>query len=590
MLKISKAAMLAAVLSLSAVPAIGLVNAVAEDTTTTATTGVTTSLSIPTITAVDSSMDEAALRDALTGGFMKHVDELAKLSATSITIPEISLNMTVTGGATPVTSTVTYKDIVLANVKDGVAQSASIGSAETSSAEGSFTFGKMSTSTLDIGGMLALYSLVPAGTADQPMKPLYKDFSFDGGTLTTPKASCTFGKISVAEFDARPLKVSFTALMDAGQKLQANADNPPPEAIATFVSFMADVFTAFKSDPVNFDGVSCKGTGDDNAPFVLSIGGVKMDGYQPGIYPAITINDIKVSDGGPNSVSVAQATIKATDLSGPIAAVEANQAGFTADWFQTNYRKLIPAFGGVSFSNLSVDVPDPDQAGQRIQANVADFDLTLSDYLNGVPTKVSSSAHGVAVPLPANSDDDNMKMLLALGITKVNLGYEFSAAWDKTTQTINVDKVSISGEDLGSVAFATVLGNATDELFAEDADAAMTAGMGVTVKSAKLDIKDDGLGDKLVPLLASQQNADPATFRSQMAGVMEGAVLQLLGSTDAARQLGAVVGDFINGKAKALTVNVTSKDPAGIPMTLFEQASEDPTVLGPAVDITGSAQ
>ncbi|MEO8757404.1 MAG: hypothetical protein ABI398_06600 [Devosia sp.] len=590
MLKISKAALVAAVLSLSTIPTIGVVSALAQDTTTTTTTGFTTKLSIPTITAVASTMDDSALRDALTGGFMKHVDEIAKLSATSITIPEISLTMSVTTGDAPVTSTMTYKDIVLTDVKDGVAASASVGSAETSTAEGSFKFGKMSTSTLDFGGILGLYSLVPNGGADQPMKVLYKDFAFEGGSFGGPKANCTFGKVIAAEFDARPLKVSFAALMEASQKMSASKDNPPPEAVATFVGFMADMFQAFKSEPLHMDGLSCSGTGDNDKPFELKIGGVTMDGYSPGIYPAITLNDLKISDGGADSITLAEASIKSIDLSAPIKVVEEQGSNLDPAWVEKNYRKLIPAFGGFSLSGLAIDIPDPDKPGERINANIAKFDVSLSDYLNGIPTKIATSASGVEVPLPASSEDDNVKMLLALGITKVNLGYEIAANWDKASQTINLTKVSVSGEDLGGFAVATVIGNAAEQLFDPDNNVALAAAMGVTIKSITINAADAGIGDKLVPMLAAQQNADPANFRSQMAGVAEGAALQMLGSTDAARQLGVAVGDFIGGKAKALTINVVAKDPSGIPVPVLMQASNDPTTLTQAVDITGSAQ
>jgi len=587
-LKTSKAALVAAVLSFGAVPAAGLVNAAAEETTTTSSSGFTTNLSIPTITAVDSSMDETALRDALSGGFMKHVDEIAKLSATSISIPEITLNMTVTGGDTPVTSTMTYQDIVLSNIKNGVAESASVGSAETTSATGSFKFGKMSTSTLDFGGILAFYSLVPNGSPDQSMKTLYKDFSFEGGTLTGPKANCTFGKVSAAEFDARPLKVSFATMMEASQKMEAaKGGTPPAEAVATFVTFMTDIFQAFKSTPVNLDGLNCSGTGDDGKPFELKIGGITMDGYAPGIYPAISVKDLSISS-GPDGISVAAATFKATDLSAPIKTVESEAQNLNKDWFDKNYRKLIPAFGGFSLSGVVMDIPDSEKPGQRIKANIADFDLTLSDYLNGIPTKISTRASGVEVPLPAESSDDNVKMLLALGITKVNLGYELTAGWDKASQTIKVDKVSVSGADLGSFALAAVIGNAAEQLFDVDPAVEQAAAMGVTVKSITLNAADAGLGDKLVPMLAAQQGADPATFRTQMAGVAEGAALQMLGSTDAARQLGTAVGDFISGKAKSLMISIVPKDPNGISVPQLMQASNDPTALTTAVDITGT--
>ena len=75
----------------------------------------------------------------------------------------------------------------------------------------------------------------------------------------------------------------------------------------------------------------------------------------------------------------------------------------------------------------------------------------------------------------------------------------------------------------------------------------------------------------------------------QMAGVAEGAALQMLGSTDQARALGAAVGDFMSGKTKSVRIDITAKDPNGISVPQLMQASDDPTVLASAVDITGSS-
>lgn len=603
MLKISKAALLAAVISLAATPAL-----LAQDTssssaeqnagsdTTNSHSSTTDSqfsfdsqVSIPSVTAVDSTMDEVALRDALTGGFAKHVDELAKLSATSITIPEITLTMSSKASGTETNSTVSYKDLVLTNVKNGVAESASVGSAVSQSGEGTFTFGKMSTGLLDIGGILALYQVVP-GDAEQAMKPIYKDFTWDGAKFETPEVSCNIGKIHTDEFDARPLKVSFGELMDASKQMEEvqTGATPPPEAMGKVIGFLTDVFQAFKSTPTSVGAIDCTGKNKDGKSFTLGLGGIQMDGFSPGSYPALSISDLKIAaDDG--HVSLKSGTFKSIDFSAPIAALKDAGTDVAPAWFEKNWRKIIPAWGGLSLSGLSLDVPDDKNAGERVQVELADFDLSLSDYLNGIPTKIVSSAHGVQVPLPPDSDDETAQMLRAIGITRINANYELSASWDKASQTVKVDKVSVSGNDLGSFVLTALIGNATEQLFDPDPQVQEAASLGVTVKNLNLTVTDDGVGDKLIPVLAEQQHADPATYRTQMAGVAEGAALQMLGSTDAARALGVAVGDFLAGKSKSVSINVAAKDPNGITVPMLMQASNDPTVLANAVDITGSA-
>ena len=76
-----------------------------------------------------------------------------------------------------------YKDLVLDDVKGGVAATVSFGSIDmTGDAKSTGHFGKMSMNNLDIGRTLSFYGLVPAGT-DNEMKTLYSNFTFEGGTF-----------------------------------------------------------------------------------------------------------------------------------------------------------------------------------------------------------------------------------------------------------------------------------------------------------------------------------------------------------------------------------------------------------------------
>lgn len=587
MLRISKAALVAAVLSLSALPSVGLLPAAAEASGKAAAP---LELSIPTIVPVESSMDEAAIRDTLSGGFMQHVNELSTLSAASITIPEIKMTVSVGEGESATTTTTIYHNLVLANVKNGVAETMSIGAVENEGGEGSFSFDEVTTTKFDIGRILSLFSLVDGDTAGG-MQPLYTSYTFSGGTFDSDKVSCTIGKITSGQVDARPLKVSIAAMITAAEQLDKAGDaNPAPEAFRTVVTFLTDIFQAFRTSPTTMDGLSCDGTDDDDNAISIRLDSLDIGGFQPAVYPAITLNGLKIEREDEGSISLDKAVFKAIDFTQPIAAVEAALDTITPAWFEDNWRQVIPAFGGFSLSGLDVDMPDPESEGARIQASIADFDLSLSDYVNGLPSRLSTRASGVNVPLDAESGDDNVQMLIALGIERINLGYELSAFWDRASQSINIDKVSVHGEDLGGLAVAAVLGHATEDLFASDSDTSLAAGLALTLKSLKVDVTDEGLGDLLTPLLADDSDADPATIRQQLAATVEGAVIQILGSTPEARTLGASISDFIAGKARNVTVNIAAKDPEGIAVPALMQASEDPTKLIGAFDVTGASQ
>jgi hypothetical protein len=580
----SKPALLAAALVLS-LPLAGALPALAEDAASPAPDlGFT--LTIPTIQATGSSMTEEQIRDALTGNFLAHVDELANLSAASITIPEITITTDATVSGEHRSSTATYTNLVLSGVKSGIAETTSIDRIETSTSDGTFTYNRMVQNGLDIPGIFSLVGLIPASSTD--FRPLTNSFSIEGASFTGPEVSCTIGPWNGEGMEAKPVTVLLKDVMAAGTQIEASNDNPPASALKTVVTYILDILTSFRTHPTEVGGFDCKGSSPEGAGEV-AVGKITVGGFEPGVYPSITVENVKVDAGDKGTVSIGKAELKPIDLNPPIDTLRADIDNLSSGWFDRNARKLIPSVAGLDLAGITIDVADPEQPGARIQASLDDFDISLSDYVNGLPSKVSVSTHGLDVPLDAASNDDDVKMLLALGITRVNLDASFSVAWDKATSTIKVDKVSIAGKDLGSFAVAAVLGNAAEQLFDTDPKVEQAAAMGLTVKSITLDAVDAGLADKLYPLLAQQEGiSDPAAYRSQMAGMAEGAALQMLGSTDAARQLGAAVGDFITGKARTLTINIAAKDPAGIAVPMLMQAGDDPTVLASALDITGS--
>ncbi len=582
-LKISKAALVAAALSLSALPALVAQPVLAEDSASPSKPDLGFQLSIPTITAVDSSMTEDQIRDALTGNFLDHVDDLAGLNATSITIPTISFTTTTKGAET----TATYTNIVLSDVKDGVAGSVSVDKGESKSKDATFTYGKMGYEGVDIHGLFALIGLVPGDATD--FAPVIAKTSSEGWSFTSPEANCQVGATEGGPMEAKPVTVLMKDVIAAGTEMSANPKDPSGAALKTIATYVTDILTSFKTSPGEFSGLDCTITNPEAAGTV-HLGKLSVGGFEPGIYPAFGLEDLKIDLGEKGMVSIGKAELKTIDLNPPIEAVRADIDNLSQEWFTKNARKLVPSFAGFDISDVKVDVPDPETEGSRIQASVGDFDLTLSDYLNGIPTKISSATHGLDVPLDQGSEDQSVKMLLALGISRVNLNYELSGAWDKDAKTINFDKISISGNDLGSFAVSALLGNAGPELFDVDPNVMEAAGMGLTVKDIKLHATDDGIGEKVLPMLAAQQNSAPDAYRQQMAGIAEGTALQLLGSTDAARALGKALGDFVSGTSKSVSVDIAAKDDAGVAVPVLMQGGNDPTVLTGAFNITGSSE
>ncbi|QDZ10594.1 hypothetical protein [Devosia ginsengisoli] len=143
---------------------------------------------IPSIDAVDSNVDEATLRAIFSGELVDNADALAGLTATSITIPKITLSATTTLDGETNEATVTFSDLVLSDISDGTAASVSLATMSMDAGDnGSGEFGPLSASGFNIGGVLGLYGLVDAGGQTE-LETIYTDFSFEGGSFESPKS------------------------------------------------------------------------------------------------------------------------------------------------------------------------------------------------------------------------------------------------------------------------------------------------------------------------------------------------------------------------------------------------------------------
>lgn len=549
---------------------------------------------IPTIDAVDSSLDETTLRAIFSGEIVDNAQALATLNATSITIPTIKVHLAAETDGEPGVADVTFQNVVLDNVVDGVAASIALGGIELSAnkgdaKKGTATFGAIAAKNFSIGGVLGIYGLVDAGGQTE-LKTIYSDFSAAGGTITSDGVDCSIGTMNAAEFKGRPLKYSFVDFMALSSAMDTEGETPSPETIGKALRMYADIFTAFQSSPLTFGGFSCKGLDDDGKPLEFSIAGMNMGGMSPGTYPAISMQGLKVAVEGDGEVSVGNMEFKAMDLSGPLATVAAAPEAIDQAWLDANARGLVPAFAGFSLDSASMDIPDPDAAGQRITGKLGAFDLTLGEYRNGIPTDIDTSASNIVIDLPASSEDEQLQQLLDLGIKSVDFGFGLKAAWDEASDTIAIEDVSVNGVDLATIALAGTIGNATETLFDLDPDSALAAAMGVVIKNLKVNVVDAGLSDLILAQVSADQGSDAATMRPIFAGLAEGTILGMLAGATEGQKVGKAVSAFVRGEAKSLSIEMTAKDPAGLGMADFMAAEQDPTLLIGKTNITATAK
>ncbi len=546
------------------------------------------SVSIPAVDAVDSTISDDVLASILGGAITEHAADLAALDATSITVPEISVTITSQSDGADNTALITFSDLVLSDVADGVAGSVNLGSITMDTGKSNAEFGGMSASNFNIGQVLAVYGLVDTGRTE--IETIYSDFTATGGTMTSEEVTCIIGGVNGAEFKARPLKTSFAEMITLAQAVEDDPDDLDPALIGKAVRMYADILTAFQTSEVRFDGLACDGTDSDDRPMRFGLDQMVMGGMSPGIYPSISMDGLIILVEGDGEMTLDNVTIKQTDLTNLIATLESVPDDVDEAWFDANARRLMPAMEGMSFAGFSMDIPDPDGADTRIQASVDAFDLTLLDYLNAIPTNIDISAQGVRFALPEDSGDDGVEQLRALGITEINAAFRLAAAWNEATSSINFEEASFSADDLGSMNVTGTIANATAALFSANENAALMAAMGIAVKSVAASVEDTGISDLIVAIAAKEQGGDPATLRPIYADLAKGTVIGMLAGVADAAKMGDAISAFVKGEAKVLEIGITAKDDPGLNMMDFIAAENDPTSLLGKVNISAEAK
>jgi hypothetical protein len=546
-------------------------------------------LTVPSVVATDANLDEAEIRALFTETFANSAGRLATLNAAQIEIPEITVSYDIPDGAGGTAAgTMTYRNLEMTGVVDGVAERAVLGAIEIGGVEDmSITLGEMSTNGLDLGAILGFYGFGEprAGTE---MTPIYKDFVLEGGAITSPVLNCTIGSASAAEFRARPLQGTFADLMKYTAELEAAeaaGTVPSAEAIGAVIRYYADILTAFESSPTEFDGFNCTGTDPQGVEFTLSSGVSTFGAFRPGIYPALSFNDFHMAVTGQGWMTLGSFTWKETDLNGVFETLLAiDPADLNEAWFEANWRKIIPAFDGLSLSGLELDVPDMDRPGSRIVAGIGAFDVSLADYVNGIPATISTSGSNIRFAVPEGADGDALR---ALGIETLDLGFDVAARWNEAEKTISIEQIGLNGAGLGAIRLSGTIANAGPELFSPDVQVATVASTALTVTELNIEIENNGMVPLLIAAAATEEQMPPEAFRVTLAGMAQALPLAMLGATPDALGLSQSLGAFLEG-APNLTINLKSIDPRGIGLAELMAAEEDPAALKGKVAITAS--
>jgi hypothetical protein len=247
---------------------------------------------------------------------------------------------------------------------------------------------------------------------------------------------------------------------------------------------------------------------------------------------------------------------------------------------------LIPKVGLVRIAGIDVDVPDTKDSKQRIKAKLGLFETRMSNHVGPIATNVAVNMDGLRMDIPQNTKESGLRDLLQMGYNSIDLSARFEQVWDQAASKLKINELSLRMAGMFAARASAEVGNATKELFTLDKAVAAVALLGLSANSLSVNLRNEGIFEKLIAKQAKETKEKPEDVRAQIAAAATLMVPMILGDHPAAKTLGAVLGKFV-ADPKTLTVTLKAQG-AGLGATDFIAAS-DPMDLLKKIDITATA-
>jgi hypothetical protein len=242
-----------------------------------------------------------------------------------------------------------------------------------------------------------------------------------------------------------------------------------------------------------------------------AIAGGSVDGEGKLSAATMTMTGVAIEDtGGGDKVSARVETIAIADAVLPSAA--SVKAKATAD-------AIAPSYSSAELTGIVVDTEDQGTIPiARARAVIAEMDGDL-------PTAGSLSMEGIEIAAD-QLDAEERKTLTDLGYDKIMLGLEMQIDWDPASGVLEIQKLTLSGDDAATVNATLRLNGVTREVI-EQLDAAqdnpekaMGILQGLLVESLTLRIDNASLVERVLDNQAKEAGSTREVFVEQMTGAL----------------------------------------------------------------------
>lgn len=236
--------------------------------------------------------------------------------------------------------------------------------------------------------------------------------------------------------------------------------------------------------------------------------------------------------------------------------------------------KAVPTIGRILYSGLDVRVPG------ELEMQLDSGRLDMSGHIGPIPTHIDLEIAGLRLPAE-HLETDARAQLQALGYDMIDASLSLTANWDEAGETARLDGQGELGEG-GLLSLDAEIGGVGRRIFDAPQEAAMQLPL-LTFNGATIRFEDDSLRDRVLRLVATQQNTTPDMVQ-QMATGMLPFMLAPLQRPDLIGKAADAAKRFFEG-AGVLAVSSAPAEPVSL-LGAMGSAQTDPGALVDSLNLT----
>ena len=529
---------------------------------------------------------------------------LARLDAASLTVPVLTSEHAGPGDAR---QTVTYRDVVARDVRAGRVGELTAAGATLSVAgggsQGSGTYGAVRATDLDLAALSRLYA--EPGDGRGPVLQIYGTLRVSDVTYADAAGTTvTIARLDGGGLGGRQVPGGWNgALASLAGGLDGSQDRRRSAAAA------ADLIAASALGSLEMRGLNVSDA-DPKGPLHVEVGRIAY--AEAGADAGTSLEALSVAR-GPVRVRLARLALAGVSLAPTVAALRDLAAAPDpgAGVGEDVLRRLVPALGSLSLSDLSIDLPpeavearkdapregrvaartrapEGGRAGESrsspakpAEAGPADplavtvspvpaprvalraASLGFGPMRGGVPTASRLSVSGLSLPADLVAGAPLVGALPAYGYRDLDLDLAADGAWDEAAREFALREITLSGRDIGTVRVSGLLGGIGPELFSGSVPAPTMLMFSGSAKALDVSVENAGLFERFLAAQSKDLSLKPDELRKEYVTASLLGVPAILGNTAAAKGIGAAMGQFVMKPGK-LVVHAKAKEPAGI--------------------------